>query len=758
MVSIADLEITIHRWDPDVTDYEVEMRFRDPSSFVDRDPAMDRTVFDIQKLWQHAVENNTEDYGRLLTNSLFTARLLEMFRDVRGHIHDDGYLRLRLFITSSVPELNDLRWEMLRDPLTLTEESSDWLATSERILFSRYLSSPHFKQVHLHRAEDNSALIVIANPQGLGGADRGRYAGLTPLDVSGLFKQTAAALPEMRLTFLGDIPPPPAEQLSPAVALTGKKSTLDNLIDELRRHPAASGRYSILYLICHGAIINKRPWLFLEGDDGRVERVDGLDFVSRISQLQQRPSLVVLASCESAGAGEHPTGGRADAEQPAEERGALASLGPRLARAGIPAVVAMQGRVALETLSQFIPAFFRELRREGQVDRAMAVGRSAIRLKDDKWIPALFSRLSGGRIWQKRGFVQDERAGSFSPRIKWNALLTSIREGMCTPIVGPGVHDPLFGSTREIARRWASTYHFPMSYHAEEDLPQVAQYLSVNQDPFFIRSQLKNTVSQEIIKRFGDQLTIEDRVLPDMIEESKMEELITKAGSILTATRPAEPHKVLAGLPCSIYLTTNPDSLLLRALERAQYIDDKGVRQNKRPNQELYRWDPTIDNWPKRISKNNPQYTPSVAEPLVYHLFGSIQVRDSFVLTEDNYFAYLYHVTRPDNNMPSFIRTAMTDRALLFIGYNLEDWDFRVLIQSFREKEGKTRLQNYTHVAVQLDPEETRMIDPDRARQYLEQRFGEISRGMRLSIYWGSVEEFMGARKAKWNQQYPDRR
>ncbi|MEI2689140.1 MAG: CHAT domain-containing protein [Anaerolineae bacterium] len=55
----------------------------------------------------------------------------------------------------------------------------------------------------------------------------------------------------------------------------------------------------------------------------------------------------MLASCQSAGAGDDPT---PEAARP------LASLGPQLAEAGAPAVVAMQGNISMETASHFMSA------------------------------------------------------------------------------------------------------------------------------------------------------------------------------------------------------------------------------------------------------------------------------------------------------------------------------------------------------------------------------------------------------------------
>ena len=103
------------------------------------------------------------------------------------------------------------------------------------------------------------------------------------------------------------------------------------------------------------AIVDGEPWLFLEDEDGAIKRERGADLAQRISELAVTPRLVLLASCESAG-----SGGLAADGSP------LAALGPRLARAGVPAVIAMQGQVSLATAAAFTGAFFRQLQKDGQ--------------------------------------------------------------------------------------------------------------------------------------------------------------------------------------------------------------------------------------------------------------------------------------------------------------------------------------------------------------------------------------------------------
>ena len=126
----------------------------------------------------------------------------------------------------------------------------------------------------------------------------------------------------------------------------------------------------VLYLVCHGALIEGEAWLWLEDAAGKSHRVAASELIQRMRELRNVPALVVLASCQSAGGGD-------DART--SDAGALAALGPGLAEAGIPAVLAMQGDVTIATMAKFMPVFFRELQRDGQIDRAVAAARGAVR-------------------------------------------------------------------------------------------------------------------------------------------------------------------------------------------------------------------------------------------------------------------------------------------------------------------------------------------------------------------------------------------
>jgi hypothetical protein len=690
MSEFADLEIGLHRRDAE--SYGVELRYNHPQADADirltgGGPA--HAQFDLERLRELDLDDKA--YGQLLAESLLAdPEMQAAFGQARSSAQTlDAPLRMRLFVGPSAPELHAVRWETLRDPA-----DGSPLLTGEHLLFSRYLSSLDWRPVGLRAKADLRALVVIANPADVADWQPGGRT-LVPLDVDGELERARAGLSGIPLGILA----------------SEGKATLEGLSAELREG------YDVLYLTCHGALLDGEPHLWLEDESGDADVVAGKELVARLKEMRMRPRLVILASCQSAGQG---------ASARSDDHGALAALGPRLAEAGIPAVVAMQGNVTMQTVAEFMPVFFKELQRDGQIDRAMAVARGAVRERPDWWVPVLFMRLKSGRLWYAPGFA--EEGGRLE---KWPALLRNIQQGRCTPILGPGLTEYLVGSRHHIAQRWAERYQFPMAANDRENLPQVAQYLAVNQDPMFLRDELQAHVCREIRERF--LLDLED----DQCATS-LNELVSKVGADVRASNPAEPHRVLAQFPLPIYITANFSNLLAESLAEV----------GREPKVELCQWNEYMEMLPS-IYEDEPDYRPTAERPLIYHLFGHLKEPDSVVLTEDDYFDYLIGVTRDKDLIPPVVRRALADTALLFLGFQMDDWDFRVLFRSLMSQEGRRRRSRYAHVAVQIDPEEGRIQEPERARRYLESYFQDAD----ISIYWGSAEDFVRELYERWEAQ-----
>ncbi len=274
----------------------------------------------------------------------------------------------------------------------------------------------------------------------------------------------------------------------------------------------------------------------------------------------------------------------------------------------------------------------------------------------------------------------------------WELLLQRIKSGSCTPFLGAGACAGTLPLGAEIAEKWAADYEYPLS--DSDDLARVAQFLAVRRnDAIFPKERLS--------------ADFQGRGPPDF-------------------ARPGEPHATLAALPLPVYMTTNYDDFMLAALERA----------GKQPKRELCRWNrsPALKEQRPVLT---PAFKPTAEAPVVFHLHGHLSIPESIVLTEDDYLDFLVAIAGEPKLLPHQIKKALAGASLLFVGYRLADWNFRVLHRGL-VMAGEQSLRRLS-VTVQLRPN-----DPE--REYLEKYFGV----MNVRVYWGTAQDFAEELAARW--------
>jgi hypothetical protein len=698
--TFADLEVGLHRRGEE--DWSVELRFSssDPDTIGTDILTSGPAELDLRRLAELRFGGPlaAQEYGRALTEGLFSDRDVRAdFGKARTAAARDGVpLRLRLLVAPSATELHPLRWETLLDPADGAP-----LLTDSNVLFSRYLTSSDWRPVRMRLRTELRALVAVADPKGLERfGEPGRTPDeprreLDPVDAAAEAERARSALDPIR-----------------TVTLTGTgRVTASNLVAALRES------YDVVYLVCHGYLVNGEPQLVLEHDDGTANLVSGHVLVQRLKELQHLPRLVVLASCNSAMDGGGTT----------KDGGALSALGPQLVEIGVPAVLAMQGNITMRTVELFVPAFFARLQEHGRIDQAMTEARAEIRGRSDWWAPTLFMRLHSGRLWYAAGFG---RRGF----PKWPALVNDVNQGECLPLLGPGMTDVLLGPRQQLARELADQHRFPLAPYFREDLPQVAQFLAIDQAANYPVAALRDYLVLKLLERLRELCDTSGQPLPERFVDvpphrrtnDVLDDLINEVWDHLHADL-TDPFAVLARLPVKAYVTAQPMSLLTSALRA----------EGRNPRVELARWNRMC---PPSILDGQSDYEPSVEEPLVFHIFGSLKHPGSVVLREDQYFEFLRTTGRDPDAIPAYVRRAFSDNALLFLGFRMEDWDFRVLFHSIMSQEGGVLLEQHSHVAAQIDPEEGLTLEPEGARQYFESYFRKPHH---VNVFWGNVGAFL---------------
>ena len=283
----------------------------------------------------------------------------------------------------------------------------------------------------------------------------------------------------------------------------------------------------------------------------------------------------------------------------------------------------------------------------------------------------------------------------------WDLLIRAIKDQRCTPFIGAGACNGVLPLGADIARQWARDNEYPLedSYN----LIKVGQFLAVDSYPMFPKD--------EIVRLFKEL-----NASPDFTDSN-------------------EPHRVLAELPLPIYITTNYDDFMMKALARTKMRD---------PKREICRWNMLVRNEPSRFDDG---YEPTAANPVVFHLHGNTELAASIVLTEDDYFDFLVNVSSDPLLIPRRIQKALTETSVLFIGYGLADWNFRVLMQGlyrYMEKGLGRR-----HIAVMLSPNipnsEAQQV---KAQKYLSNYYDNLD----VQVYWGTARDFCTELAQRWHE------
>jgi hypothetical protein len=204
---------------------------------------------------------------------------------------------------------------------------------------------------------------------------------------------------------------------------------------------------------------------------------------------------------------------------------------------------------------------------------------------------------------------------------------------------------------------------------------------------------------------------------------------------------PDEPHRALAALRLPIYLTTNYDDLMYKALE------DEGVS----PVREVARWNSwLLENVPSQFDHG---YEPTERSPLVFHIHGHWGIPESMVATEDDYLDFIVNISRdlatsptdPSKKvmLPTRVRRALTNTTLLFIGYSLADMDFKVILRGLVGSLARSMQQ--MSVSVQYCNGR-----PGELEEYIEDY---LRHTLGLNVFWYSAHDFCREMNKKVNKK-----
>jgi len=258
-----------------------------------------------------------------------------------------------------------------------------------------------------------------------------------------------------------------------------------------------------------------------------------------------------------------------------------------------------------------------------------------------------------------------------------------------------------------IVKQWAKKFEdYPFEENA--DLHRAAQFVAVKEDWLSPKYQVVKELSKA--------------APPDLKD-------------------PGNPYRVLAEMTFPIYITTNYHNYMKMALDSIPNPKDAKV--------EYCRWYPDEMERPS-IFERDSGYEPDPANPVVFHLYGHMDFPESLVLTEDDYFDFLSNVWQDNNMIPLRIQRAFTNTNLLFLGYRILDWDFRVLFSIVARYLKRNKLGKQFHIAVQFEPVDDPVLNKQKqlVRDYFQKYFEQLD----IRVFWGSSQEFSTRLHERWNE------
>ncbi|HUK48100.1 MAG TPA: SIR2 family protein [Terriglobales bacterium] len=283
----------------------------------------------------------------------------------------------------------------------------------------------------------------------------------------------------------------------------------------------------------------------------------------------------------------------------------------------------------------------------------------------------------------------------------WSTLIGKIRAGLCTPILGAG----------------AAFDTLPLAKELAEELLRDEEQRTGEKSPLPDRTDLAKVTEYVAVQN--------DNIWPKL---KIAEHLKSKGYPDFSASD--EPHHVLAALRLPIYLTTNYDDFMYKALLAA----------GAQPVREVARWNSEL--LENVESKFDTGYEPTRECPVVFHIHGHWDLPESMVATEDDYLDFLVNIARDlatsptdaskKSILPTRIRRALKGSTLLFLGYSLADINFRVILRGLVGSLSPTLLQ--MNLSVQYCCGE-----PGDLERYIESYFDHT---LRLHVFWSSARQF----------------
>jgi hypothetical protein len=330
-----------------------------------------------------------------------------------------------------------------------------------------------------------------------------------------------------------------------------------------------------------------------------------------------------------------------------------------------------------------------------------------------------------------------------SNSVRNNYILDTDFDGNVDEIKIPGADELTI--SEELAQEWAKVIGYPLPDKFK--LARVAQYhrlVKCRTDEFAKSRYLR------FLKKTLLDIASADKAVTSVIEAEEMKERLDSLSFSHIVHELGYPKfndvhqdslRLLARLPLPIYLTTSYYTFLERVLQA----------EGKIPQTQVCFWSGEPPDNLRNEHRPDPNFKPSVARPLVFHLYGLEDYPESLVLSEDDYLDFLVEFSKQlsDNRiLPPYLRGNLSRSSLLLLGFRLQDWDFRILFRGVIISAQEVKKLGF-NVAIQFDPDQQSGVENGKiAQTYLERYFGKAD----FEVKWGNSDSFIKRLSQAWQE------
>lgn len=367
---------------------------------------------------------------------------------------------------------------------------------------------------------------------------------------------------------------------------------------------------------------------------------------------------------------------------------------------------------------------------------------------------------------QNRKTAQQQEQVTF-----WPELCRRIEAGQVIPIVGSSVfYEQIFdmdgdgvlgvgadsGETaaglsleEQLAYAWADGIGFPLN--GRHQLAQVALYNRVvkSRDDREAKTSYLNWLKQALLFLAKDDPDVDPEMVAEKqgeVERSPFADIAVDLGYPRPVKGQPDALTHLARLNLPIYVTTSYFDFLERAI----------LANGRTPRTQICFWSGNPAHYDDESHRTAHQFQPTPENPLVYHLFGLEAYPESLVLSEDDYLDFLAALVQDSANqadarLPWYLRQALTQSSLLLLGYQLHNWDFRILFRGLINTMPSS-LRNF-NLAIQLNPEmQEWVVSAEDIRAYLKGYFEVKEKQLNFTVEYGGTAAFVTKLWEAWDQ------